>query len=316
MVTFTHPNRAIAGPKLVVGGKSATPPGKLQEMNTLSSEVPNMSGVIANGAAGAMLEPASPNAASAVQALSAPLEQNAPSATTASPDTTADIGPEVDARTRANRANAQKSTGAKTPEGKAVTSQNALKHGLFAEDLSKYFKGEEGERYQRFITGIVADLRPVGDMETTVARRAADIQFRLEMLRTAEFQLYSGAGSAPQTMAAFIGEHRDPMGLVSLYDSRFQRSFKVTMEELRRLQQARRDLEKNAVNDLKGIAAAHIHQNATFDPAQVGSVLSRDFLFTQARLEKAKYLAQHCNGNGIAEKKVVDCIAATRKTAA
>jgi hypothetical protein len=138
----------------------------------------------------------------------------------------------------------------------------------------------------------------------------------LEMLRTAEFQLYSGGGSTPQTMAAFIGEHRDPMGLVSLYDSRFQRSFKMTMEELRRLQQARRDHDKNALDELKGIAAAHIHQKKAFDPAQVGSVISRDALFNYMHFENAKRLAPHCNGNGIAEKKVVDCIAAIRIKAA
>ncbi len=136
------------------------------------------------------------------------------------------------------------------------------------------------------------------------------------MLRTAEFRLYSGLGSDPQTMAACIGQHRDPMGLVSLYDSRFQRSFKGTMEELRRLQQARRDLEKNALDELKAIAAAHIHQKATFDPAQVGFVISRDFLFTQARLERAKKLANRCIGDGKLEKLVVDCIAATREKAA
>jgi hypothetical protein len=122
----------------------------------------------------------------------------------------------VDARTRANRQNARKSTGAKTEAGRAASSQNAVKHGLFAQDLSKYMRAEEFERYQLFINGIVGDLKPVGDFETVLARRAADIQFRLEMLRNAEFLEYSGGGIVANTMAAHISKHRDPIGLRSV----------------------------------------------------------------------------------------------------
>ena len=39
------------------------------------------------------------------------------------------------AQIKANRQNARKSTGPKTDEGKAAVSQNALKHGIFAESV-------------------------------------------------------------------------------------------------------------------------------------------------------------------------------------
>ncbi|MGA7409255.1 MAG: hypothetical protein WBW33_02155 [Bryobacteraceae bacterium] len=134
----------------------------------------------------------------------------------------------------------------------------------------------------RFVDGIVKDIEPVGDFENVLARRAADIQFRLEMLRTAEFKVYANAGLVKDTMEGLLDKSNDPMGLASLYDSRFQRAFSKTMEDLRRAQQSRRDKELHALEQLKGIALAHLQQDTTFDPAKFGFVISRDFVFNQA----------------------------------
>ena len=221
-----------------------------------------------------------------------------------------DDGPEVDARTRANRENAQKSTGPRTDAGRAASSRNAVKHGLFAADVTKYFRSEEeSQRYQRFVDGIVNDLAPVGDLETVLAHRAADIQFRLDMLRTAEFKVYSGEALPIDTMEGYLHQLKNPLALASLYDSRFQNSFTKTMKELRLAQQARRDRELHALEQLKGIALSHIQQNATFDPAKFGFVISRDFVFNQAHLASARTMAQFSVGNGVVEKKVVDYVA-------
>jgi hypothetical protein len=101
--------------------------------------------------------------------------------------------PEVDAKTRANRENAEKSTGPRTPAGREASSKKAVQHGLFAEDLAQHLSEEQVERYQGFVEGIVTDLHPEDDLELHLAQRIADIQFRLEMLRTAEFKIYMGA---------------------------------------------------------------------------------------------------------------------------
>ena len=218
--------------------------------------------------------------------------------------------PQTDARTQSNRENAQKSTGPRTDAGRDASSRNAVKHGLFAADVTKYFRTEEeSQRYQRFVDGIVKDLAPVGDLETVLARRAADIQFRLDMLRTAEFKVYSGEALPIDTMEGYLHQLKNPMVLASLYDSRFQNSFTKTMKELRLAQQARRDRELHALEQLKGIAISHIQQNATFDPAKFGFVISRDFVFNQAHLASARTMAQFSVGNGVVEKKVVDYVA-------
>ncbi len=63
---------------------------------------------------------------------------------------------------------------------------------------------------------------------------------------------------------------KNPMGLASLYDQRFQRSFSKTLEEFRHAQQLRLDQEKQAIEELKAMSAAHMQQNAPFDPARFG----------------------------------------------
>src|SRR5271167_4120624 len=165
-------------------------------MSELSSKVPETPGTVANEQVRANQEPALTETESVPREQSAPPE---PAKQTQKPAPTnesvekADL--EVDAKTRANRENSRHSTGPRSDSGREASSKNAAKHCLFSEDLSKHFRTpEEAQRYQRFIDGIVKDLAPVGEFEAVLARRAADIQFRLDMLRTAELKIYGGEG--------------------------------------------------------------------------------------------------------------------------
>jgi hypothetical protein len=72
----------------------------------------------------------------------------------------------------ANRKNAQKSTGPKTAEGKAAVSQNAVKHGLFAESV---IKGENEAEYEAFHDEMFAELAPVGMVELMLAERVISL---------------------------------------------------------------------------------------------------------------------------------------------
>ncbi len=287
-------------------------------MSLLSSKLPEIPGVETDQEVRTNQEPASKETDSVSRQQSAPPEpanQNKEPALT-NENGEQDNSPEVDARTAANRLNAQKSTGAKTPAGKIASSRNAVRHGLFVEDLTQHLSEEQIERYQNFVEGIVLDLHPVGDLELHLAKRVADIQFWLEMLRTAELKIYLGAAIPSATMEGCLMQTRNPMGLASLYDQRFQRSFSKTLEEFRHAQQLRFEQEKQAIEELKAIAAAHMQQNAPFDPAPFGFVISSELLFNKVRLGNAKKLAQFCAGDGIVEKKVVATLAAGPKKAA
>jgi len=76
----------------------------------------------------------------------------------------------------ANRQNAQKSTGPKTDEGKAAVSQNAVKHGLFAESV---IEGENEADYEAFHDEMLAELAPVGSVESMLAERVISLWWRL-----------------------------------------------------------------------------------------------------------------------------------------
>jgi hypothetical protein len=81
------------------------------------------------------------------------------------------------AQIKANRQNARKSTGPKTEEGKAAVSQNAVKHGLFAESV---IEGENEAEYEAFHDQMLAELVPVGMIESMLAERVVSLFWRLK----------------------------------------------------------------------------------------------------------------------------------------
>ena len=80
------------------------------------------------------------------------------------------------AQLTANQQNAQKSTGPQTDEGKAVVSQNAVKHGIFAESV---IQGEDPADYEAFHDQFLAELAPVGMVESMLAERIVSLWWRL-----------------------------------------------------------------------------------------------------------------------------------------
>jgi hypothetical protein len=83
------------------------------------------------------------------------------------------------ARAEASRKNGAKSRGPKSPEGKARSAQNALKHGMRAR---KYvvLPQEDAAEFAALETAILAELAPEGALQTLLARRIAVAAWRLE----------------------------------------------------------------------------------------------------------------------------------------
>ena len=89
----------------------------------------------------------------------------------------------------ANRRNAQKSTGPRTPEGKAASSRNGLTHGLSG-DKHFILEGEDPEAFLRLLQDLHDHLRPVGDSEELVVQRIAAAQWRLDRAFALETGIY------------------------------------------------------------------------------------------------------------------------------
>ena len=81
----------------------------------------------------------------------------------------------------ANRQNALKSTGPKTPRGKVYSSRNAIKHGLFSRQIMDFVSHEEDPaEYEKLLDGLYAKYQPIGTAEELEVERIALCWWRLK----------------------------------------------------------------------------------------------------------------------------------------
>ena len=90
----------------------------------------------------------------------------------------------TDRQLQANRENAKKSTGPRSPEGKARSSKNALKHGLLAAD--SVIPGEDPAEFDRHLTLFENTYVPKNYIEREIVRQAADAAWRMQRLSRIE----------------------------------------------------------------------------------------------------------------------------------
>jgi len=94
----------------------------------------------------------------------------------------------TEAQIHANRSNAQKSTGPRTPEGKAAVAQNALKHGLLARQA--VIVGEDQGQFEFHRDQMLAELAPEGPLESALAHRAVGLAWRLQRAERLQNQAF------------------------------------------------------------------------------------------------------------------------------
>src|SRR4030095_10193890 len=92
-------------------------------------------------------------------------------------------------KAQANRRNALKSTGPKTPEGKAAVRLNANKHGLRSQEVLLP-REEEEEALKELDENLRAELQPVGELENLLVDGIVAAHWRLRRLRRVEAGIF------------------------------------------------------------------------------------------------------------------------------
>ncbi len=94
----------------------------------------------------------------------------------------------TDRQIAANKKNARKSTGPRTPTGKARVSSNALKHGLTGKDV--VLPNENAHEFESFRKDLLASLAPKGGLESILAKKIVADAWRLWRVPKLEAAIY------------------------------------------------------------------------------------------------------------------------------
>ncbi len=97
--------------------------------------------------------------------------------------------PISDAKLAANRANAQKSCGPTSDEGKAKVRLNALKTGLTGQTV--LLPSDDTAAYEQHIASFFTRHSPLGDEEHTLVQAIADTEWRLLRIAPLESGIYA-----------------------------------------------------------------------------------------------------------------------------
>jgi len=164
--------------------------------------------------------------------------------------------PRTDAQRAAARANGAKSKGPTTPEGKATSALNSLRHGLLASCL--VLRTESEPKFLAILNGYLDEYHPEGQTENRLIEEIAASQWlqercwalttsliditmdRMEQEIAAEF---TQMDNATRTALAFVKEADQSAGLALLhrYAARHSREWHRAIDKLGAIQKERRE---------------------------------------------------------------------------
>ncbi len=227
-----------------------------------------------------------------------------PKPPTAIPDTEPIRRPPSEAQLRANRLNAQKSTGPRTEEGKQRASLNATRHGLTGQVLT--LTAEEMKALHALIGDLEKQYLPGNTHEKHLVHMLAQLQYRLHRIMATEHNLFAIGITEnsefwdvnhPEAQTAFVlaetlRRSKDPLLTLSIYEQRLMRQYEKTLKMLREVQAERKSQEAREQEAIYEVGMCHLVAGKKFSPAEFGFVCSGAEAET---LVKRKWTLEHAN---------------------
>jgi hypothetical protein len=199
------------------------------------------------------------NAASRADEYVGPAQTAAPEIGFVSQNSPTSTKPAETNRAAINRANAQLSTGPRSPTGNAdeaavlsepktqarCSSRNATKHGLASGQL--IIPGEEPAEFDSLLAALLDDHQPVGETEALLIKEMAQSHWLAQRAIRLQNTCFTQEGANEKSLSLFLR-----------YFTTHNRAFHKALADLQRLQKERRKQERGFVSQSAAQTAANI----------------------------------------------------------
>ncbi len=179
-----------------------------------------------------------------------------------------------EAQLAANRANAQFSTGPRTPEGKARSSANAVSTALTGRTV--LLSSDDPARYQHHVEQYIKEFNPATERESVLVQSIADADWRLLRIPVLEMAIFKrGREQGIPELDTFL-QYEKQLRNLHIQESRLRRHREKDLAELRQLQDDRITEEKQQLEDAAMLYTTAKHDGQSWDPADHGFDFSLD----------------------------------------
>ena len=202
------------------------------------------------------------------------------------------------AQLAANQANAQKSTGPRTPEGKNISRLNGVRHRVTQQVM--IMPEPEMEAYLEFHKEQQIAHAPADPIEKQLVQTVIDTQWRLNCARAREMCLFADNHEKfadlvdterPEVQAAMtalltLSKKANELRLMSLYEQRLNRTLLTTMKQLNERQAERKQRQEKEMEEASQIAKLFKMKGEVYNPADDGFGFSpKKFVVYESRAQ-------------------------------